>query len=554
MTDKFKLLNEKNVWRQLSALARSKDVYSTHLKGCGPYLNENDVYLYADAKGLLVVCMDACGRREELADYDNLGEKPPQFFTCDSARTSPAWQLSQTLGLIRWKLAEAGLNVYLYGVLLSESNIFNVPDLAYKWKKEAIKVVSGLTDIGKRKIAVNDDRAAIPYQLPSFDLDSMKEVDLARRQDDDASDEEDEEDDEKETATATEKAQPDTNGNEEDDKLFERMIDAFLNEPDSDDDDKPENSTGTNNIIIPDGTIEQNHGVSVNVTILPPLEHPREELDRLVGCGSIRQRMDDLVSLSSYNKMRRNFFPDCKQHAVSLHSLFIGRPGTGKTTVCKIFGSLLHQAGALSKGHVVACDRGTFIGTLWGDEERSVRQVLEKAQGGVLMIDEAYLLNTKNDHDPGHIILQLLMNVLADETHRDLAIVLCGYKKPMEALIESNPGLLSRFPNRFDFPDFSIDELLEITRQRVKEYDYEFTQTAWQRYSQQLATAYEVRNPETWGNARFVANQLERIYIQHATRCVRLHPDDKEQLRIITADDILPFDIPIAKARIGFRQ
>ena len=91
-------------------------------------------------------------------------------------------------------------------------------------------------------------------------------------------------------------------------------------------------------------------------------------------------------------------FPNSKRHEVSLHSVFFGRPGTGKTTVCKIFGSLLHQAGVLSKGHVVVCDRGTFIGTLWGDEERSVRQVIEMAQGGVLMIDEAYLLNGKHEN------------------------------------------------------------------------------------------------------------------------------------------------------------
>ena len=98
-------------------------------------------------------------------------------------------------------------------------------------------------------------------------------------------------------------------------------------------------------------------------------------------------------------------FPDRKQHNVSLHSVFLGRPGTGKTTLCKIFGSLLRQAGALSKGYVVVvCDRGTFIGTLCGDEERSVRQVVKMTQGGVLMIDEAYLLNGKSKHAPEEVV------------------------------------------------------------------------------------------------------------------------------------------------------
>ena len=245
-------------------------------------------------------------------------------------------------------------------------------------------------------------------------------------------------------------------------------------------------------------------------------------------------------------------FPNSKQHEVSLHSVFLGRPGTGKTTVCKIFGSLLRKAGALSKGHVVVCDRGTFIGTLWGDEERSMRQVLEMAQGGVLMIDEAYLLNGKHENDPGKLVIQLMMNILSDERQRDIAVVLCGYKEPMQKLLDSNPGLQSRFPNKFEFADFTIDELLEITQRRVKEYEYVFTPDAWEKYKQILMAAYQQRNPQTWGNARFVANQLERIYIQHASRCVKQRPVDNQQLRQLTPEDILPIEVPKEKRRIGF--
>ena len=258
------------------------------------------------------------------------------------------------------------------------------------------------------------------------------------------------------------------------------------------------------------------------------------------------------MALTSYNKMKRALFPECRQHDVSLHSIFFGRPGTGKTTVCKIFGSLLRQAGALSKGHVVVCDRGSFIGTLWGDEERSLRQVLEKAKGGVLMIDEAYLLNGKNENDPGKLVIQLLMNILADETQRDIAVVLCGYKDQMQKLLEMNPGLQSRFPNKFEFQDFTIDELLEITKSRVKEFEYQFTDQAWNKYRGMLAQAYQVRDPQTWGNARFVANQLERIYIQHATRCVKQQPKDKSELLVLTPEDIIPIEVPRPRARIGF--
>lgn len=359
--------------------------------------------------------------------------------------------------------------------------------------------------------------------------------------------------------------------NEEDD--FEKLLSDFINGefamevveekptenedetlPEDDEEELPQDDDDSmmDDDAIPSGYIEQNTSFSVNVEILRPIANPREELDKLVGCEEIKRRMDELVALTNYNKLRLQAFPNSKQHVVSLHSVFFGRPGTGKTTVCKIYGSLLRQAGALSKGHVVVCDRGTFIGTLWGDEERAMRQVLEKAKGGVLMIDEAYLLNGKNDNDPGKIVIQLLMNVLADETQRDIAVVLCGYKDQMQKLLDMNPGLYSRFPNKFEFQDFTVDELLEITKSRVKDYEYEFTDGAWEKYSRMLANAYQVRDPQTWGNARFVANQLERIYIQHATRCVRQRSLEKQDLCMLTPEDIVPIEIPRQKTRIGF--
>ena len=317
----------------------------------------------------------------------------------------------------------------------------------------------------------------------------------------------------------------------------------FLDDDDEDDLDK---------LDIPTGEIEQNQNVSVKVEILRPIANPREELERLVGCAEIKRRMDELVALTSYNKIMLELFPNRKQHEVSLHSLFLGRPGTGKTTVCKIFGSLLRQAGALSKGHVVVCDRSTFVGTVWGDEERSTRQVIDMAKGGVLMIDEAYLLNSPHPHDPGKLVIQLLMNILADESQRDIAVVLCGYKDPMQQLIDLNPGLQSRFPNKFEFTDFTIDELLEITKLRIKEYNYTFTTEAWEKYVRILSSAYQTRDPQTWGNARFVGNQLERIYIQHASRCVKQQSRRKSALLSLTPEDIVPIEVPRPKAKIGF--
>ena len=145
-----------------------------------------------------------------------------------------------------------------------------------------------------------------------------------------------------------------------------------------------------------------------------------------------------------------------------------------------------------------------------------------------------------------------MMKVLADETQRDIAIVLCGYKEPMKKLIDLNPGLQSRFPNKFEFKDFTLDELLEITKRRVMEYDYRFTTEAWEKYVRMLSAAYQTRDAQTWGNARFIGNQLERIYIQHASRCVKQQPKGSSELLLLTPEDIVPIETPRPKTRIGF--
>lgn len=306
-------------------------------------------------------------------------------------------------------------------------------------------------------------------------------------------------------------------------------------------------------VDFPDGVIKQNERTNIKLEILKPMPKPWEELDRMVGCRDIKKHFDELLSLARYNKMLQVQVPGSKSHEVSLHSLFLGGPGTGKTTVCKIFGSLLRNAGALSKGHVVVCNRATFMGSLWGDEERIVRGVLDAAQGGVLMIDEAYLMMGVHREDPSKIAVQMLMETLSNERKRDIAVVLCGYKEQIRQLLSLNPGLLSRFPNQFEFPDFTLSELLEITRRRIAEYGYRFTRAAWLKYRQTLADAYQDRDPHTWGNARFVANLLERIYVAHAQRCVaHSQTQDPNRLLVITSADIPEVAITRQKPRIGF--
>ena len=537
----FRKQTKTTIWKHMEAMAVNYAVYSNRLKGFAPFMNDDDVYIYCDATNMVVVCIDCYDNYEDRTCVESVDMEPIVYYPGCEPHEGRVWKLKETMQIVKERLQKQHIDLKVYGVMLTEAKITNAEELDLVWEFNDMKVIDGFVSLGHRKAGVNSDedlRGKFYFDAAVNDSPQMEEEEEEPVKEEEPNDEE-----------------------------FERLLKEFINHEFEEggetpkDDDTPENDEPTSeesedntpeNIVLPDGEIEQNGNISVKVEILRPIANPREELDKLVGCSDIKRRMDELVALTSYNKMMRELFPDNKQHEVSLHSVFLGRPGTGKTTVCKIFGSLLRKAGALSKGHVVVCDRGTFIGTLWGDEERSMRQVLEIAKGGVLMIDEAYLLNGSNANDPGKMVIQLLMNVLADETQRDIAIVLCGYKEPMKKLLDLNPGLQSRFPNKFEFPDFTIDELLEITKRRVEDYHYTFTTEAWKKYVSILSAAYQSRDPQTWGNARFIGNQLERIYIQHASRCMKQQSSGKSELLSLTPEDIVSIEVPRQKTKIGF--
>ena len=556
----FKDQSADTIWKFMNAMAVNYTVYSTHLKGLSPFLTDNDVYLYCNDTNVVIVCLDRCGNDDEQVYEESLTLSSMLFDDSQEPRVSMVWKLKEAVRLAKIRLQNTTPNVNVYGVLLTEAAILNKYELYRLWDANNVMVIDDLKRLRYKKIKINDDgelackayvSGVIDATLNQDDNDvSMANKSLMKKTDKSVSTKDEGDEFEKLLNDFINSGYEETFDKDPDEEQPETGFDEGEDELNSDSDE--EDISFTDDEIFPSGEIEQNNNISVKVEILRPIPNPREELDKLVGCTDIKRRMDELVALTSYNKLMCGLFPDSKQHAVSLHSVFLGRPGTGKTTVCKIFGSLLRQAGALSKGHVVVCDRSSFLGTLWGDEERSVKQVLEMAKGGVLMIDEAYLFNGKNDNDPGKMVIQLLMNILADESQRDIAVVLCGYKEPMMKMLDSNPGLLSRFPNKFEFTDFTVDELLEITLRRVNDYKYKFTTKAWEKYSTMLAQAYKLRDPETWGNARFVANQMERIYIQHATRCIKQQPKNKQDLLKLTSEDILPIEVPRQKTKIGF--
>ena len=526
-------------WTFLHTLAQQEDIFSTHLTDFGPYKDTPvDYYVFSTGKEIVLLFVEKYTLKQEKID------KAKGTF-CSSC-VDDLVPIIDATRFVKRRVDVVAPGTKVQSIMLSDRECF--ADLMEWMDVEfPFHIIDNLRTLNKRSIEVNEqygeEGKKLMYDVIHCDCILPEEDEITVRKCIEDGDDDDEEDDKDDEEYYEEEQTP-----EEDDEYdFDKALQDFLER--TAEDAKEERQSP---FSISHSQIDQNENAKVNVEILHLNQEPQLALLNLVGCDEIKRRMDELLSLGIYNNLMRKHFPDSKQHDISLHSIFYGRPGTGKTTVCKIYGALLHQAGVLSSGHVVVCDRGTFIGPLWGDEERALQKVLEIAKGGVLMIDEAYLLGGKSDRDPGRLVIQLLMNILADESQRDIAVVLCGYKEPMKQLLAVNPGLDSRFPNKFEFPDFSVEDLLRITLHRIDEYNYEFTDQAWDKYCDILRKAYQQRDPDTWGNARFVANQLDRIYIQHAARCVHHIPKDISQMRTITADDIQPIEVPKPKMRIGF--
>ena len=297
---------------------------------------------------------------------------------------------------------------------------------------------------------------------------------------------------------------------------------------------------------FPDGEIVVGK-IRKNVDILLPLSNPSDEMKKIVGCEDIKRRLLEFKSLAEYNKACLRQSPDYAVMEIFLHSVFYGNPGTGKTTICRLYGSLLKEAGLLSKGHVVVADRNTLACEYFGETEQIVEQLVNMSKGGVLMFDEAYLLEGSHRDDPNKMVLPQLLPILADEHNKDFAVVICGYKDKLDQMINHNPGLYSRFTNRFEFKDYTLDELVEIGVRYLATFGHSFTIDGMASFREELASAMSGSSKKSWANARSVKNMIEQIYIKRAMRYGKDGTLDRE----ISSEDIT--GIPYERShKIGF--
>ncbi|WP_428851440.1 CbbX protein [Imbroritus primus] len=261
------------------------------------------------------------------------------------------------------------------------------------------------------------------------------------------------------------------------------------------------------------------------------------QLDReLIGLAPVKSRIRDIAALLLVDRLRSA--RGLSAGAPSLHMCFTGNPGTGKTTVAMRMAEILHRLGYVRRGHLVAVTRDDLVGQYIGHTAPKTKEILKKAMGGVLFIDEAYYLyRPENERDYGQEAIEILLQVM-ENNREDLVVILAGYKDRMDRFFESNPGMSSRIAHHIDFPDYQLDELRQIGDLMLNDMQYCFDAESREVFADYLG--HRMAQPH-FANARSVRNALDRARLRHASRLLN-DPQavaDDAALTTITAPDLL---------------
>ncbi|ABY94836.1 stage V sporulation protein K [Thermoanaerobacter thermohydrosulfuricus] len=261
-------------------------------------------------------------------------------------------------------------------------------------------------------------------------------------------------------------------------------------------------------------------------------EEALKELNSLIGLNKVKEIIQEIYAFSQLQIKRKK--EGLATEPIVLHMIFKGNPGTGKTTVARILGKLLKSIGVLEKGHVVEVERADLVGEYIGHTAHRVRENVKKALGGILFVDEAYSLARGGEKDFGKEAIDTLVKEMEDNRNKFI-LILAGYKHEMEYFLNTNPGLRSRFPIQIDFPDYTIDELLQIAEVMVKNRQYKLTESAKRKLMKILIRD---DNSREIGNARLVRNIIERAIRKQAVRVLNKINITKEDLITIDSIDI----------------
>lgn len=260
------------------------------------------------------------------------------------------------------------------------------------------------------------------------------------------------------------------------------------------------------------------------------------ELNSLVGLKKVKEKVNDLIVYQKVQAMRKK--ANLYYAASTLHMAFIGNPGTGKTTVARIVGRIYKQIGLLSKGHFIEVSRTDLIAGYQGQTALKVKNVIERAKGGVLFIDEAYSITENENSDSyGRECLTELTKALEDY-REDLVVIVAGYKEPMKTFFEANPGLKSRFNTFIYFEDYTDEELDKILELMCKKNDYELNDKVKRRLKKYFLNKIENKE-ENFSNGRLARNIYDDLVMNHAKRVIKIDNPSKSDLSIITEKDFI---------------
>ncbi|MGM9988963.1 MAG: stage V sporulation protein K [Bacillaceae bacterium] len=265
------------------------------------------------------------------------------------------------------------------------------------------------------------------------------------------------------------------------------------------------------------------------------LKYIEDEMSKLVGMEQIKKIIKEVYAWIYINQKREQM--GLKSGKQVLHMLFKGNPGTGKTTVARLIGKLLAHMKILSKGHLIEAERADLVGEYIGHTAQKTRELLKKAMGGILFIDEAYSLGRGGERDFGKEAIDTIVKHMEDKQN-DFVLILAGYSKEMDHFLTLNSGLQSRFPVIIEFPDYGVSELMEIADCLCKEKEYVLAREAQEKLEEHLRDIKENSNPKLFSNGRYVRNIIEKAIRAQAMRLLIYEKYAKDDLLILQAIDL----------------
>jgi stage V sporulation protein K len=269
------------------------------------------------------------------------------------------------------------------------------------------------------------------------------------------------------------------------------------------------------------------------------LKEIEDEMSSLVGMNEMKRMIKEIYAWIFINKKREE--QGLKAGKQALHMMFKGNPGTGKTTVARLVGKLFFQMNVLSKGHLIEAERADLVGEYIGHTAQKTRDLIKKALGGILFIDEAYSLARGGEKDFGKEAIDTLVKHMEDKQH-DFVLILAGYPREMENFLSLNPGLLSRFPLVIDFPDYSVEDLMEISNRMMSEREYRFNDEATIKLREHLMSVKTMTHPAKFSNGRYVRNIIEKSIRSQAMRLLLADKYNRDDLLTIKGQDLVLTD------------